>query len=97
ASISLFASSVSAPIQRAKLYEAIAALTGRATVQAANNDESTQQFAAPTVDEALAQGALILVAEDNQTNQFVVKSQLQRLGYAAEFVSDGREAWEVLE
>jgi CheY-like chemotaxis protein len=53
-------------------------------------------YVPPSVEKAVAARCLILVAEDNQTNQFVIRSQLQRLGFAAEFVGDGREAWETL-
>ena len=51
----------------------------------------------PARDEARRQGRLILVAEDNQTNQNVIRRQLDLLGYAADIVSNGREAmhrWE---
>lgn len=86
-----------APIQRLKLYETIAAATGRAHIGARTAEDGFNlNFIAPSVDEAKDAGCLILVAEDNQTNQFVIRNQLRRLGFAAEFVNDGREAWEVL-
>ncbi|MCX5760285.1 MAG: response regulator, partial [Gemmatimonadetes bacterium] len=51
--------------------------------------------AAPvTVADARAQGRLILVAEDDLTNQKVILQQLELLGYAAEVASDGAEALE---
>ncbi|MHB1311033.1 MAG: PAS domain-containing protein [Gemmatimonadaceae bacterium] len=46
----------------------------------------------PSIAEARAQGCLILVAEDDPTNQRVILRQLELLGYAAEVASDGAEA-----
>ncbi len=51
----------------------------------------------PSREEALQQGKLILVAEDNEINQKVIRQQLALLGYAADIATDGREAlqrWE---
>ena len=45
---------------------------------------------APTVAEAETMGQLILLAEDNPTNQDVIRRQLTMLGYALEIASDGR-------
>ncbi len=42
-------------------------------------------------------GRLILVAEDNVTNQVVLKMQLTRLGYAFDIVDNGHEALKALE
>ena len=47
---------------------------------------------APTVEDALAQGRLILVAEDNPVNRDVIGRQLNLLGYACELVEDGAAA-----
>ena len=52
---------------------------------------------APSREKALKEGRLILVAEDNEINQKVIRQQLALLGYAADIAQDGREAlkrWE---
>ncbi|MCB0057199.1 MAG: response regulator, partial [Caldilineaceae bacterium] len=43
--------------------------------------------------DAIAQGRLILVAEDNTTNQEVIRQQLTLLGYPCDIVPDGRVAF----
>ncbi|PWC34467.1 histidine kinase [Azospirillum sp. TSO35-2] len=47
---------------------------------------------APSVEEAEAEGRLILVAEDNPVNRKVLLMQLQALGYAARMMPGGAEA-----
>jgi CheY-like chemotaxis protein/HPt (histidine-containing phosphotransfer) domain-containing protein len=42
--------------------------------------------------ETLRQGRLILVVEDNETNQKVILAQLHTLGFVADVAADGREA-----
>jgi len=49
---------------------------------------------APSREEAIARNALILVAEDNLTNQQVVMEQLTVLGYHAEIANNGVEGLE---
>lgn len=51
----------------------------------------------PSIQQAQEEGRLILVAEDNRTNQLVIGKQLTRLGYAFEIVNDGEEAWDALQ
>jgi signal transduction histidine kinase/HPt (histidine-containing phosphotransfer) domain-containing protein/ActR/RegA family two-component response regulator len=43
-------------------------------------------------DAALRHGRLILVAEDNEINQEVIREQLSLLGFQADFAADGRAA-----
>ncbi|MXS78612.1 response regulator [Nitrosomonas sp. JL21] len=43
-------------------------------------------------DDAIRQGKLILIAEDNEINQKVIKQQMNLLGYAADIANDGSEA-----
>ena len=51
-----------------------------------------QALPAPTIEQALADGRLILVAEDNPTNSDVLQEQLRLLGYASEVAPDGVQA-----
>ena len=51
-----------------------------------------EKVVSPTIAEALAEGRLILVAEDDSINRRVLSRQLELLGYAAEFAGNGAEA-----
>jgi len=53
-----------------------------------------EQFRPPERAQAARSGRLILVAEDNETNQQVILRQLAVLGFAADLADDGREALE---
>jgi CheY-like chemotaxis protein/HPt (histidine-containing phosphotransfer) domain-containing protein len=57
-------------------------------------DEHDAQLAAPSRDEALRLGRLILVAEDNPASQKLILRQLALLGFAADVVGNGRHALE---
>ena len=72
--------------------------SGREAVLAVQDAGAAQvaRRAAPSVEEAAARGELVLIAEDNVTNQDVIRRQLNMLGYAVEVVGDGREALEAL-
>ncbi|MGB0720766.1 MAG: CHASE domain-containing protein [Gammaproteobacteria bacterium] len=48
----------------------------------------------PTREQAIRQGRLILVAEDNDTNQEVIEQQLNMLGYQCDLTADGQQALE---
>lgn len=49
-------------------------------------------FTPPDRETALANGQLILVAEDNDINQKLIRRQLAMLGYAADIMHNGRDA-----
>jgi len=79
------------PIRRARLWNALAAAIGLQALDI-RTIQSSATFDPPTLEEARAANAVILVAEDNGTNQIVIARHLRRLGYAFEIAGDGREA-----
>ena len=54
-------------------------------------------YAPPPVEEARAAGCCILVAEDNSTNQVVIRQMLSRMGFACEIADNGVKALEIFE
>jgi len=80
------------PLLHHDLIRGVAVASGR--LHAADAGESvarrlTKRFKAPTVDEAMQRGQLVLIAEDNETNRDVMQEQLRLLGYASEAAEDG--------
>ncbi|MDP1900772.1 MAG: PAS domain S-box protein [Rubrivivax sp.] len=82
-------------LTRQGFLDAVAVAAGRAPErdsEAAPRGGGAAPFVAPKREDALRQGRLILVTEDNETNQRVIVQQLALLGYAADVAGDGREA-----
>jgi two-component system sensor histidine kinase/response regulator len=81
-------------LNRHTLAKAVAIAAGRASAEpeAPSGHHRTTRAPAPSRDEALRQHRLILVAEDNEINQKVIRQQLDLLGYAADVATTGREA-----
>ncbi len=84
------------PVRRNRLWRVIAAAMGRVSLdrQSRVTGHLTVTYRPPPIEEARIAGALVLVAEDNHTNQVVLQRVLNRLGYAHEFADNGREALE---
>jgi len=86
------------PLRQSQLINAVAVAVGRASplVKADAGGDLSKVYVSPSVEEALAQGTLILLAEDNITNQNVIQRQLRMLGYTCEIADDGKlalKAW----
>ncbi len=85
------------PVRRARLIKVVAAADGRASLDvSATTGSSETVWQAPLPEEATANGAMVLVVEDNATNQIVIRQAMRKLGFAAEIAGNGLEgltAW----
>jgi len=86
------------PLDRPSLWRAVAIGLGLVEPDAIEVEiREDMAFAPPEVEQARAADALVLVAEDNETNQVVVRQMLTRMGFACEVVGDGRQALDRLQ
>jgi two-component system sensor histidine kinase/response regulator len=86
-------------LRRKNFLTAVAAAAGRAPLEEAGDTDKQAGARAVSLsrEEALRRGCLILVVEDNETNQKVILAQLQMLGFTADVAGNGRDAlqrWE---
>jgi two-component system sensor histidine kinase/response regulator len=89
---------VTRPVRRASLLRSMATVLGRLSPDVPAIHEGTEVdavLAPPDIEDALARGQLILVAEDNATNREVILRQLNLLGFAAEVAEDGAVAFDM--
>ncbi len=88
----------SAPMRKTVFMHGVAMAAGRASPEIDNVAPKLSDGArkAPAIEDARESGELILVAEDNITNQDVIRRQLNVLGYACEVAEDGMIALEML-
>jgi signal transduction histidine kinase/CheY-like chemotaxis protein/HPt (histidine-containing phosphotransfer) domain-containing protein len=89
---------LSLPLSRHALWHAVAIGLGLASPDEIEIDiRDDMAFAPPPVEDARAAGALILVAEDNETNQIVIRQMLSKMGFACEIADNGRIALDRLD
>jgi CheY-like chemotaxis protein len=90
-----FAAYLTKPIKKSQLYDCLVAVLG---VDAETTREAPQPIITRhSLKEKKKHKVCILVAEDNAVNQKVALRILEKLGYRADAVADGREAVEALE
>ena len=80
------------PLLLREFIQALALASGRlsaADTEVAVERRIHQRPSAPTVEEAVQAGRLILLAEDNETNRDVMQEQLRLLGHTCEVAEDG--------
>lgn len=88
---------LTAPLARGALWRAAAVAMGHEPWDSdVENARPEMHFSPPSQEEARAADALILVAEDNETNRMVIRKLLGRLGYACEMAENGKVALDML-
>jgi len=83
------------PVRQSHLYERLAGILEKVEGDGAESPGS--MIPAQRGAECVRAPIRILVAEDNRTNQMVALAILQKLGYRADAVADGREVISALE
>ncbi len=76
-------------------HDVQAAISGNVDHLQDTQSESFETKKKITREEAEKQGRMILVAEDNDINQKVIKNQLELLGYAFDVAGNGQQALEL--
>jgi two-component system, sensor histidine kinase and response regulator len=86
------------PLRRRRVWRTLAAALGRAPLDVHDPREASDLdgWEPPSRAEAEAANALILVAEDNPTNQVVIRRMLAQRGYAFDLANHGGEALALL-
>jgi signal transduction histidine kinase/CheY-like chemotaxis protein/HPt (histidine-containing phosphotransfer) domain-containing protein len=84
------------PVSREPLWHAVAVALGLEAAEVLVEREDLA-FAPPDIEDARAENALILVAEDNETNQIVIRQMLNKMGFACELAENGKIALDMLE
>ncbi|CAK0774347.1 histidine kinase [uncultured Gammaproteobacteria bacterium] len=86
------------PLRRRRLWHTLAATLGRVSLtdRTSASDDGRTMWEPPPIEQARAAEVLILVAEDNPTNQIVIHRLLNQRGYAHEIGANGLEALELL-
>ncbi len=86
---------LSKPIRKADLYDCLRAVLGLRT--SGSESSGRRLITRHSIKEGRKRRTRILVAEDNAVNQKVALRMLEKLGYHADAVADGREAVKALE
>jgi len=83
------------PVRQSQLFDCLATTFSQSS-QTDRPRQTLRLAPAPQEEVALQSRPLILVAEDNPVNQKLAVHMLEKLGYRADVVADGREALEAL-
>ena len=90
-----FSAYLTKPVKQSQLYDCLATVLGGGAAPAKTPE--TALVTRHTLHEARRRKVRILLAEDNLTNQQVALGILEKLGFRADAVANGREAIQALE
>ncbi|WP_341915532.1 ATP-binding protein, partial [Ferrovibrio terrae] len=88
-----FRATLTYPLHRGGLWRAVALARGLVLPEQSGEVlREDMAFEPPDYEVAAAERAMILVAEDNPTNQMVIRQMLARMGFACDIAKDGAAA-----
>jgi len=94
---SRFLGTIKMPTHLRRLWDLVAVALGALSIEDIQKaSEAEQVYTAPDPETARNNGAMVLVAEDNPTNQVVISRVLDRMGIAHEMAADGKIALDML-
>ena len=87
-------STITVPQRYERLWHIVAVALGKAELgsDALTDENAVVVYTPPPLEDARQANAVILVAEDIETNQIVIRRILARLGFAFEIADDGMQA-----
>jgi len=91
-----FSAYLTKPVKQSQLYDCLAMVLGGSCAAPAKTQD-IGIITRHTLNEARRRKVRILLAEDNPTNQQVALAILEKLGFGADTVANGREAVQALE
>ena len=92
-----FADHLTKPIRPSRLFERLAVALGRTDTEAETGKETPSPTPEVKTFKRLAGPARILLVEDNPVNRMVALRMIEKLGYQADVVGNGKEALQALE
>jgi PAS domain S-box-containing protein len=92
-----FIATTSEPVRRDRFWRMLAVAVGRAKAERRARPLSADaRYDAPARDVAAGKGAMLLVAEDNRTNQIVIGKLLSQMGLSYDVAENGQVALRML-
>ncbi|MCR9256754.1 MAG: transporter substrate-binding domain-containing protein [Alphaproteobacteria bacterium] len=92
-----FLGTITIPVHARRLWDFVAVAVGALPIERLNEASvAARTFVPPDAESARSHGAMVLVAEDNPTNQMVIARVLNRMGIAHEMAADGQIALRML-
>ena len=92
-----FSAYLTKPVRQSDLYDCLAQVLGVSKKQAKGGEQKKEFITRHSIIESRRANVRILIAEDNIVNQKVALKMLEKMGFRADAVANGREAVKAVE